>query len=112
MKLGLVVPRYGVDVVGGIEHWLRLLCEHLVALKQWDVEVFTTCAVSAATWADDLPPGDSELDGVTVHRRRSVSGRDPRSGPMPSPIDSSTWWARSAPTFSTTRPAPIAIWWR
>ena len=80
MKLGLVVPRYGVDVVGGIEHWLRLLCEHLVALKEWDVEVFTTCAVSAATWADDLPPCDSELDGVTVHRHRSVSGRDPRSG--------------------------------
>jgi glycosyltransferase involved in cell wall biosynthesis len=80
MKLGLVVPRYGVDVVGGIEHWLRLLCEHLVALKGWEVEVFTTCAVSAATWADELPPGDSELDGVTVHRRRSVSGRDPRSG--------------------------------
>ena len=62
MKLGLVVPRYGVDVVGGIEHWLRLLCEHLVAMKGWDVDVFTTCAVSAATWADELAPGDSELE--------------------------------------------------
>ena len=37
MRLGLVVPRYGEDVVGGIEHWLRLLCEHLVAMKGWDV---------------------------------------------------------------------------
>ncbi len=82
MRLGLVVPRYGVDVVGGIEHWLRLLCEHLVSLKQWDVEVFTTCAVSAATWADELPPGDHALNGVVVHRRRSVSGRDPRSGEL------------------------------
>jgi glycosyltransferase involved in cell wall biosynthesis len=82
MKLGLVVPRYGVDVVGGIEHWLRLLCEHLVSLKGWDVDVFTTCAVSAATWADELAPGPSELEGVTVHRRRSVSGRDPRSGEL------------------------------
>ena len=82
MKLGLVVPRYGVDVVGGIEHWLQLLCEHLVALKGWEVEVFTTCAVSAATWADELPPGDSTLAGVVVHRRRSVSGRDPRSGAL------------------------------
>ena len=82
MKLGLVVPRYGVDVVGGIEHWLRLLCEHLVVLKGWDVEVFTTCAVSAATWANELPPGDSVLDGVTVHRRLSDSGRDPRSGEL------------------------------
>jgi glycosyltransferase involved in cell wall biosynthesis len=78
MKLGLVVPRYGMDVVGGIEHWLRSLCEHLVTLKGWDVEVFTTCAVSAATWADEMAPGESELDGVTVHRYRSVSGRDPR----------------------------------
>src|ERR1700693_3765483 len=82
MKLGLVVPRYGVDVVGGIEHWLRLLCEHLVSLKGWDVKVFTTCAVSAATWADELPPGDHELNGVALHRRRSVSGRDPRSGEL------------------------------
>lgn len=73
MKLGLVVPRYGEDVVGGIEHWLRLLGEHLVAMKGWDVRVFTTCAVSAATWADELAPGISELHGVTVHRRRSVS---------------------------------------
>ena len=63
MRLGLVVPRYGVDVVGGIEHWLRLLCEHLVALKGWDVEVFTTCAVSAATWADELPPETASSRG-------------------------------------------------
>jgi hypothetical protein len=47
VNLGLVVPRYGDEVVGGTEHWLRLLCEHLVALKQWQVEVFTTCATSA-----------------------------------------------------------------
>jgi glycosyltransferase involved in cell wall biosynthesis len=78
VKLGLVVPRYGVEVVGGTEHWLRLLCEHLVALKQWQVEVFTTCATSAATWRDELAPGDGVLGGVTVHRHRSVSGRDPR----------------------------------
>ena len=82
VKLGLVVPRYGVDVVGGIEHWLRLLCEHLVTLKGWQVDVFTTGAVSAATWADELPPGDSELGGVTVHRHRSQTGRDPRSGEL------------------------------
>ena len=43
MKLGLVVPRYGTEVVGGTEHWLRTLCEHLVALRGWKAEVFTTC---------------------------------------------------------------------
>jgi glycosyltransferase involved in cell wall biosynthesis len=78
MHLGLVVPRYGEMVVGGTEHWLRMLCEHLVAMKQWRVEVFTTCATSAATWRDELAPGDSVLGGVTVHRHRSRSGRDPR----------------------------------
>lgn len=75
MRLGLVVPRYGTEVLGGTEHWLRLLCEHLVSSAGWQVEVFTTGAVSAATWADELPPGDSEVNGVQVHRHRSVSGR-------------------------------------
>jgi glycosyltransferase involved in cell wall biosynthesis len=77
MKLGLVTPRYGPEVVGGTEHWLRTLCEHLVAMRGWDVEVFTTCALSAATWADELPPGDSRINDVTVHRHRSLSGRNP-----------------------------------
>jgi glycosyltransferase involved in cell wall biosynthesis len=82
MRLGVVVPRYGPDIVGGTEHWLRMLCEHLVAMRNWQVDVFTTCAVSAATWADELPPGDSEIEGVTVHRHRSISGRDPRYAAM------------------------------
>lgn len=77
MRLGLLTPRYGDEVVGGTEHWLRTLCEHLVADRGWDVEVFTTCAVSAATWADEYPPATVDLRGVTVHRHRSVSGRDP-----------------------------------
>ena len=79
MRLGLVVPRYGEEVVGGTEHWLRMLCEHLVAMRGWSVDVFTTCARSAATWADELPPGTAVVHGVSVHRHRVVSGRDPRS---------------------------------
>jgi glycosyltransferase involved in cell wall biosynthesis len=55
-----------------------MLCEHLVAMKGWEVDVFTTCAISAATWADELAEGDEVLAGVRVHRLRSVSGRDPR----------------------------------
>ena len=78
VKLGLVVPRYGQEVVGGTEHWLRMLCEHLVAMKGWPVEVFTTCARSAATWADELAPGTTVVNGVSVHRHRSRSGRDAR----------------------------------
>ena len=77
MKLGLLVPRYGAEVLGGTEHWLRTLCEHLVTGRGWEVEVFTTCAVSAGTWADEYPPGRAEVNGIPVHRFRSVSGRDP-----------------------------------
>lgn len=76
MKLGLLTPRYGEEVVGGTEHWLRMLCQHLVADRGWSVEVFTTCAVSAATWADEYPPGPATVNGVVVHRYRGVSGRD------------------------------------
>jgi glycosyltransferase involved in cell wall biosynthesis len=88
MKLGLVVPRYGTEVLGGTEHWLRTLCEHLVELKGWEAEVFTTCALSAATWADEYPPGSLEINGVTVHRHPSVSGRDARYLEMYGPIRS------------------------
>lgn len=78
MKLGLVAPRYGADVIGGTEHWLRTLLEHLVSMRGWEAEVFTTCATSAATWADDYPAGDAAVNGVTVHRFPSRSGRDAR----------------------------------
>jgi glycosyltransferase involved in cell wall biosynthesis len=77
VKLGLLVPRYGTEVVGGTEHWLRLLCEHLVELRGWSVEVFTTCATSAATWANEYPAGDDVVNGVEVHRHRSEAERDP-----------------------------------
>ena len=76
MRLGLLSPRYGEEVVGGTEHWLRTLCEHLVADRGWSVEVFTTCARSAATWADEYRPGTVTIAGVTVHRYRSASGRN------------------------------------
>jgi glycosyltransferase involved in cell wall biosynthesis len=82
VKLGILLPRYGIDVVGGTEHWLQMLAEHLVDSLGWAVEAFTTCATSAVTWADELPPGSSRLNGVTVHRFRSVSGRDPRYGEL------------------------------
>ena len=80
MRLGVLLPRYGVDVVGGAEYALQMLAEHLVDRLGWDVEVFTTCATSAVTWADEVPAGTSELHGVTVHRFPSVSGRDPAYG--------------------------------
>ena len=76
MKVAYVVPRYGVEVVGGAELAARLLAEHLVAAG-CEVEAFTTCALDARTWADEYPEGRAEVNGVTVHRFRSAAGRDP-----------------------------------
>ena len=74
-KVAFVTPRYGPEVMGGAETAARQLAEHLVAECGWTVEVFSTCAVDHITWDDVLPPGDSVLNGVTVHRFRSASGR-------------------------------------
>ena len=80
MKLGIVVPRYGDNAVGGAEKAMRLIGERLVASHGWHVEVFTTCADSAITWEDVLAPGDSTFNGVHVHRYESKAGRDPQFG--------------------------------
>lgn len=77
MRLGLLTPRYGLEVIGGTEHWLRSLSEHLVADRGWEVEVHTTCAVSAETWANEYPSATTEINGVTVHRHLSAAGRNP-----------------------------------
>ncbi len=77
MKVAFVTPRYGVEVMGGAESAARQLAEHLVAECGWQVEVFSTCALDHITWDNVLPAGDSELNGVTVHRFASASGRVP-----------------------------------
>ncbi|HEX2699882.1 MAG TPA: glycosyltransferase family 4 protein [Acidimicrobiales bacterium] len=77
MKVAYVVPRYGVEVLGGAEYGARMLAERLVGQLGWEVEVLTTCALDARTWADEYPPGDADLNGVRVRRFRSVAGRDP-----------------------------------
>ena len=82
MKYGFVVPRYGLEVVGGAELGARMLAERLVARLGWDVEVFTTCALDHMTWANDYPAGTDELNGVVVHRFASTSGRPPRFFPF------------------------------
>jgi glycosyltransferase involved in cell wall biosynthesis len=75
MNVAFVTPRYGVEVMGGAESAARQLAEHLVAECGWHVEVFSTCALDHITWDDVLPAGDTVLNGVTVHRFASTSGR-------------------------------------
>ena len=77
MKVTYVVPRYGLEVIGGAELGVRMLAEQLV-LAGVEVEVCTTCAVDSDTWADSYPPGAEQVNGVLVRRFRSTSGRDPR----------------------------------
>jgi glycosyltransferase involved in cell wall biosynthesis len=77
MRVAFATPRYGPEVMGGAEAAARQLAEHLVADLGFQVEIFTTCALDHITWEDVLDPGDSEINGVTVHRFRSASGRQP-----------------------------------
>jgi len=76
VKLAYVCVRYGAGILGGAEQACRALAEHMAAEPGVSVEVFTTCATDV-NWADVLPPGTTVEGGVTVHRRASVSGRDP-----------------------------------
>jgi len=77
VRLAYVVPRYGLEVVGGAETAARNLAERLVADRGWEVEVLTTCAADAMTWANQYDPGEVEINGVRVHRFLSEAGRDP-----------------------------------
>ena len=82
MKVAFVLPRYGPEVIGGAETGARLLAEHLVAQKGWEVEVLTTCAEDFVTWADVYPPGQEVIAGVRVTRFASEAGREPSFHPL------------------------------
>ena len=82
MRVAFVVPRYGPAIIGGAETAARLLAEHLVARKGWEVEVLTSCADDFVTWDDVYPPGDESINGVVVHRFESIAGRQPSFHPL------------------------------
>ena len=66
LKIAIVVQRYGEEVNGGAEQMARWLAEHLLSVA--DVDVITTCAIDYWTWEDAYPAGESELNGVHIHR--------------------------------------------
>ncbi len=82
MRIAFVVPRYGPAIIGGAETAARLLAEHLVAHRGWDVEVLTTCAEDFVTWDDVYPEGEEWINGVRVVRFRSTAGREPSFHPL------------------------------
>ncbi len=77
-RLRIVVPRYGAGVVGGVETLARQLARSLHAAG-WQVEVWTTGALDADTWADAIAPGTYDEDGIRVRRFRVRRARPPRT---------------------------------
>jgi glycosyltransferase involved in cell wall biosynthesis len=64
-------------VVGGAEHAARMLAERLHDQLRWDIEVFTSCALDAATWQNHFQPGTVDVNGVQVHRFATEHERHP-----------------------------------
>ncbi len=106
-KLAFVVPRYGLEVRGGAELGARMIAERVSSILGWPVEIYTTCALEATTWANEFPEGTVEINGVTVHRFRSASGRAPgfdrlsrrilNRPAMTSEVDGRRWIERQGP---------------
>ena len=75
-----VVPRYGLEVVGGAEDLARRTAEEL-ARRGFDVTALTTCALDHHTWRDHYPAGAGSLNGVELLRFPADSDvGDPRLG--------------------------------
>jgi glycosyltransferase involved in cell wall biosynthesis len=80
MNIGLVVQRYGEEVIGGAELHARWIAQRLAARHR--VEVLTTCATDYLTWENTYPPGPTVVGGLPVRRfpvarRRTREGFDP-----------------------------------
>ena len=78
VKLAVVVPRYGVEVIGGCENAVRELSEWVAKTTDVEVEVLTTTALDATTWAEHFRRDHAEA-GVTVHRFPVERGRSTES---------------------------------
>lgn len=70
-----VVQRYGPRIIGGAEAACRQFAARLAA-RGADVTVLTSAATDAATWANDLPPGESVDEGVRVVRFPTAATRN------------------------------------
>jgi glycosyltransferase involved in cell wall biosynthesis len=106
LRLGIVVPRYGLDVLGGAETFARHFAEHLPA-SEFAVTVLTTCARDLFTWYNEYAPSKTEVGNVPVlrfpidHRRRDarhfqhLTARINRGEPV-SVEDQAAWLEHSA----------------
>ncbi|MFN2122821.1 MAG: glycosyltransferase family 4 protein [Candidatus Promineifilaceae bacterium] len=67
MRIAFILARYGRSVIGGAEVLARGLVREAVK-QDWEVEVWTTCAVDYTTWSNELPSGMAIEEGVPVRR--------------------------------------------
>ncbi|MBN2169060.1 MAG: glycosyltransferase family 4 protein [Actinobacteria bacterium] len=67
LKLAYIVPRYGLEIVGGAENLARSHAEEL-ARRGIDVTVLTTQALDHHTWQNHYPWGRDNVNGVEVVR--------------------------------------------
>ena len=75
MKLAIVVPRYGPGIVGGAETLCRDYALQLHAAGH-EVRVLTTCARDHFTWRNELPAGDTVVEGIPVTRYPVTIAKD------------------------------------
>lgn len=73
-RVGVVVQRYGPLVAGGSESLARAVAARLAA--DYDVTVFTSCALDYVTWRNELPSGRSADGPVEVLRFPVEEERD------------------------------------
>ncbi len=74
LSIAIVVPRYGLEAVGGAENQSQGFAEEMVK-RGHRIEVWTTCASNHFTWENDTPAGRSKINGVVV-RRFPITSRD------------------------------------
>ncbi len=64
-KLLFIIQRYGKEVNGGAEDYVRQYANHL--LPYYDIDVYTSTAKNYDTWKKYYHSGKTNLDGVNVY---------------------------------------------